>query len=921
MAQAQGTISINGTVQSAKDHTALPGASVTLTRVTFDDKTGTVTETNGNFRFERVTPGYYTVEVNYLGFKPLVKEVTVQQNSVNLGTLELEEAATTIQEVQVVGRVPLGEQKGDTTSYNAGAFKTNPDASAEDLVQKMPGITISNGTLQAQGQDVKQVLVDGKRFFGDDPSAALRSLPADVIASIEIFDKKSDQAELTGVSDGNEAKTINIVTKADKRNGVFGKMSAGYGTDDRYMLGASLNFFNGDRRITVTGLSNNINMLDFSVGETPGGGMRGRRPPSGGGTTTGLISTNTFGLNYSDMWGSKIEVTGNYNFTERQIQNNQFRLQNYILPADSGQVYTENLTSATTNASHLFNLRLDYNINENNRLLLTPSLSVQHNTADNVLNGNTINNNGALNETQNATTIDNASYTFKNNLYFSHKFGRPGRTLATSLNTSISNTEAENSLLSNSIFYRNDSTSEYRNQFTALSREAYTWSGDVTYTEPMGERGQLQLQYGIGNQWRDSDKQTLNYAEETQAYTLLDTTLSNRFESQYLTQRFTTGYQYSTDKLRLKVDAAYQVAELQNEGLFPETYSLNRTFANVLPYARVDYKFSNTKSLNFNYTTSTNAPAVEQLQRVIDNANPLQLTQGNPLLTQSYQHSFRGGFRNFDMVTNQVFFVGFFGNLVQDYMASSITRATGEALTLEDGTVLEEGQQLIRPVNLDGYVNLRTFAHYGQPLNVLSSNLGLHGSIGYTRTPGLNNGELSYVSSPNFGLGLTLSSNISQNVDFTLSSNSTYNVVSNSLQPVLNSNYFNQNTSLKYNWIFWEGLVYRTELNHQYNAGLSENLDNSYLLWNMSISKKLFKNQQGEISLSVNDLLEQNVSVQRNLASAYVEDVQSSVLQRYFMLTFTYNLRNFSGSQAPTQERDFPGPLPGGTPTPFPPQG
>ncbi|MCC9136097.1 TonB-dependent receptor domain-containing protein [Pontibacter silvestris] len=919
-AYAQG-VAVYGTVQSAQDKTVLPGASVVLTNNANALQKGVATDMEGIFRFENVAPGQYKVEVNFLGFKTLSQEVKVQDGALNLGTLTLEESSTTIKEVQVIGRVPLGEQKGDTTQYNAGAFKTAPDASAEDLVQKMPGITIQDGAIQAQGQDVKQVLVDGKRFFGDDASTALRNLPADVIENIQIFDKKSDQAELTGVDDGNRDKTINIVTKADRRVGQFGKMSAGYGTDDRYMIGASVNFFNGDSRFTVTGLTNNINMLDFSVGETPGGGMRGRRPPSGGGTTTGLISTNTLGLNYSDTWGKKIEVSGNYNFTQRQIENNQLRRQNYILPTDSGQVYTENQYSNTTTTDHKFNFRFDYNINDNNRLLITPSFTLSDNDAVTAVTGNTINNNGAINETENNTSSDKSSYTFNNNIYFSHKFGKAGRTISTSLTTGLSGTDGESSLLSNTIYYRGNRDADNRNQYTLLDRSGYTWSGDVSYTEPVGQHGQLQLQYNIGNQLNDSDKKTYNYSEQSQSYSLLDTTLSNVFNSEYLTQRTGLGYQYSFEKLRLRADAKYQSAELQSDQTFPSDMDLKRTFTNVLPSVQANYNFSKTRSFDFNYTTSTNAPSVDQLQGVIDNTNPLQLSSGNASLKQSYQHSFRTGYRNFDMETNRVFFIGFFGNITQDYIANSITRATNGDVTLSSGVVLEEGQQLTQSVNLDGYWNVRSFFHYGKPVNFISSNIGVHGNIGYTRTPGLNNGELNYTSSPNFGLGITLSSNISEKIDFTVSTNSTYNIVKYSLQPEQNSNYFLQNTSLKYNWIFWKGLVYRTELNHQLNSGLSAGYDNSYLLWNMSVSKKLFKNEQGEISLSVNDLLKQNVSVQRNLSAQYVEDVQASALQRYFMLTFTYNLRNFSSGSAPaTPGKNFPGPPPGGG-TPPPPNG
>ena len=919
------SFSVTGQVVDGKDNTPLPGATVIFIRNLDAVQTGTVSENDGLFKLN-VPAGNYSLKISFLGYQTFTKSIAVNK-AVDLDKLALSFDTQQLKEVKITGQTPTGEQKGDTTQFNAGAFKTAPDASAEDLVQKMPGITVTNGTMQAQGQDIKQVLVDGKRFFSDDPSAALRSLPADVIANIQIFDKKSDQAELSGVDDGNSAKTINIVTKADKRKGQFGKASAGIGTDGKYMVGVAVNSFNGDQRWTLTGLTNNINMLDFSIGETPGGGMRGRRPPPGGGTTSGLISTNTLGLNYSDMWGKKMEVSGNYNFTKRQITNNQFRTQNYTLPSDSGQVYTEDRLSNTETASHLFNFRLDYKINDNNRLLITPSVSVQQNTATNEVTANNANMNGTLNETENNTTTDNQTKTFSNNFLFSHKFGKQGRTISTSLNTSYSTLDGENNLLSNTIYA--GGLSSNRNILTLQNRTAYTWLGDVTYNEPIGKYGQLQLQYNIGNQLNNSNQRAYNYLAESETYSQLDTTQSNKFESTYFTQRFGTGYQYNQGKLRLRVNARYQQAVLQNDQDFPSDYNLTRTFTNILPSADLDYKLSQTKNFDFNYNTATNAPSVDQLSAAIDNSNPLQLSQGNPALRQSYQHSIRTGFRNFNLATNRVFFIGIFGNTTQDFIANSITRATDKPITLENGLVLEEGQQLTTLVNLDGYWNMRSFFHYGQPTSFLKSNFGLQGSVGYTRTPGLTNNELNYASSPYVGLGVSLSSNISQKIDFNISTNSTYNFVQNSLATQLNYNYFTQNTSLKYNWIFGKGFVYRTELNHQLNSGLSAGYNTNYLLWNMSISKKLLRSQQAEISLSVNDLLKQNVSIQRNITAQYVEDVQSSVLQRFFMLTFTYNLRNFTGSAPATQEKDgaFPGPPPGGPPPggmpsgPPPPQG
>ncbi len=320
---------------------------------------------------------------------------------------------------------------------------------------------------------------------------------------------------------------------------------------------------------------------------------------------------------------------------------------------------------------------------------------------------------------------------------------------------------------------------------------------------------------------------------------------------------------------------------------------LKRTFTSVLPSVEIDYKFSSSRSFHFDYRTWTTAPSVQQLQNVIDNTNPLQLRTGNPDLAQSYQHWMRARYRMHQPETNTSLFGMLEGTFARNYISSS-TLIAAQPIQLSDEIVLQRGSQLSRPVNLNGYYNLHSYVSYGRPVNPIKTNLNLNGSINFASRPGMINDEMNTVQTGNFRAGVTLSSNISEKLDFTLSTRSGYTTVNNSLRPALNNNFFNQTTHLKLDWIVWQGFVFRTELYHRVNAGLSAGFDNNYLLWNMSLGKKLFKNQRGEISLVAFDLLEQNNSIRRNVTELYVEDVQSTVLQRYFMLTFTYNLRHFT---------------------------
>ena len=889
-----------GTVQSGSDKSALPGANVVLKKTTDASITATVTDAEGRFRFERVANGQYTVEINYIGFDKFSRAIEVQGTPLNLGQLLLQDGSTALKEVQIVGRAPLGEQKGDTTQFNAKAFKTAPDASAEDLVTKMPGVTVQDGKVQAQGEDVQQVMIDGKRYTGGDVSSAIRNLSADMIESVEVFDAQSDRAAFSGFEDGNRLKTLNFRTRKEARQGYMGKVSAGYGTDERYMVGATVNYFNNNRRITVTGLTNNINLTDFSIGETPGGGMRGRRG-WGGGTPDGITTSNKFSINYNDNWGKKIEVSGNYDYLNRDMFNNQYRFRDFVGNA-SGLKYTERSRNENADESHSLNFRLQYNINENNRLLVTPRVYFQNSNSLTTRDASNYNNEGVILDSENRNSSENTNFNFNNNILYSHRFGESGRILTANFNTSFNSNVGESFLLEDTDNIGNPELNVDRNQFTDQNVENTNWAGNLDYSQRLGEKSRLQLEYGISNRRNDSDRKTYNFVESNGTYSDFATDFSNTFKSDYLTQSFGPSYQLRSDKTRFQANLRYQYATLQSEREYPRPNRLDRSFTNLLPSAEYEYKMSNTKNLNINIRTNTNEPSVEQLQDVLIITNPQRPAIGNPELNQDYQTRMNMRFRSFNPENNRVFFIGMFGTVTQDYITNSVyTNNAPEEYTR--GYTLQEGARLTRPVNMDGYWNVRSFMSYGQPLNVISSNINLRGFAGYSRIPGMIDEQVNYANNINFGTGLNISSNISEKIDFNVSSNFNYNIVENTLRTNQNNNYYTFNSNLRYNWILWKGIVYRTELNHQYNSGLSAGVDNSYLLWNMSLGKKLFKNQQGEISLSVNDLLKQNVSIQRNIASDYIEDVQSTVLQRYFMVTFSYNIRKFvGGGEAPNMD-------------------
>ena len=883
------TFTVSGIIQDEEGMT-FPGATVILSNP-IDSMLvkGTVTDLNGSFRIGEVNQGTYLLKINFVGFETLYQTLAVDK-SINVGNLTLREGTQELEAVVIEGKAVAAMQKGDTTQFSAKAYKTAPDASSQELIEKLPGITTVDGKLQANGMDVQVILVDGKPFFGGDVKAALQNLPAEVVANIQIFDKKSDKAALSGFDDGDSQKTINIITKPSRRIGQFGKSTAGIGTNDTYQAGASVNFFNNDRRITVTGLSNNINTVNYSSDPNNLGDSR---------TQNGLIKTNNIGLNFSDDLAKNLELNGSYNFSHQNNEESRNTLRDYAVASDSGQIYKEDSYYNRVNQAHRFNFKLEYKPNENNTFLMRPNLSFRHEKTTNDFQGLTTSGQDSINSTDNYSLGNYRDYDYDNNLFYSHKFDKKGRSVTTRLHTGFHTNEDLSNRLAENNYYQQDST-VILDQQTTRERTGISWEWQASYTEPVGERSMVELEYQIGDRLNDSDQLTYE-VNSTEEYSQLDTALSNTFENSYLRQQFEVGYQYSYEKLKFQLETKYQLAHMQNDQMFPKPFDQNRWFQSILPSARVDYRFNENQRIELNYHTWTQEPSIGDLQDVVNNTNPLQLRVGNPDLSQSFNHWSRARMWSNNMETGKSFYASLESWITSDLITNS-TFIAEEPTEVSEGITLETGSQLNRPVNVDGYYRYRTYLSYGEPIELIKSNIRIFGSLDFTKRPGQINDLINFSNNTNYRLGVSLSSNISENLDFNVSTRSGYNVVENTLRPNLNNNYYNQTTDFKYRWVFLDGIVYRMDLRHQVNTGLSAGYDNSYMLMNMSAGKKFLKNNLAEISINVYDLFQQNNNVRRNITELYVEDRQSTVLERYFMLTFTYNIRHFN---AGTTMEDF----------------
>lgn len=887
---------------------SLIGAEVILYQMGTDVNYGTTTELDGTFEIKNVASGKYRLVCKYLGFKDHRERLTVESDMA-LDLISLQEDAIEIDGIEITGTMIQAIQSGDTTRFNAAAFQTLPDADAKELIAKIPGIQIENGVVKANGENVTRVTVDGKEFFGDDPNVALNALPAEVIDKIEIIDQQSEQSQFTGFDDGNTTKTINIVTKPDMRKGEFGKIYLGYGQNDRYQSGGNINIFNGDQRTSIIGLSNNINQQNFSSDDLlgvleSGGNRRGGRRGGGGrggsddflvGQSNGIATTNSIGINFSDKWGEKINFSGSYFFNTADNTLVQMLEQEYFSEDIDGDLYTETIDQNTENTNHRAQARIDIKFDDKNTLRIRPQVSWQGNQS--VENSDTefLRLGSMSDEANNMTNADRSSLNLSNNFRYQHAFAKKGRSLSLSFDNTYRPSQGTSSLITD---LSRDSLLANGGQYSRSTGTDLGYGAEVGWTEPFGARSQIMVDYEFEKD-HGEDLETTIFGAAPDSGIRIDQ-LSNDQMTDETTNTVSAGYQWRKERTMIMARARVEHTNISSDQVLPLVSVSDQSYLNFLPFIMARLELSEDQNLRIYYRPRTDNPSASQLSETVDNSNPLQLTKGNVNIKQGYQHSLFARYSATDKARGTVLYV--FGGA--DYATSYIgdrTYLNGDGVALYDELGIDNRAQLTLPDNLSGYYNLRSYVTIGLPFSALKSKLNFNINGNYTNTPSIVNDQQNDIRNATLGFGAGLTSNISQNVDFTISSNTNLGDAKNTLQPDQDVSYLNQNTSLKLDVIFPYGITWRSQINHQIFRGYGDDFDDSYLLGIMSFGKKFLKNDRAEISLSVFDLFNQNQAISRTVFSTYTESTISNVLQRYLMVNFKYDLRHF-GSAPPTRE-------------------
>lgn len=856
-----------------------------------------LSENDGRFKFEKISLGDFLLNITYLGYSSYYTPVSFSASSpsVDLGKVSLASQSTLLNEITVEGeRNPMTIKK-DTVEYNSAAFQVQPNANVEELLKKLPGVQVDrSGNVQAQGETVNRILVDGKEFFGRDPKMATKNLPASAIDKIQVFDKKSDQAEFTGVDDGQREKTINLTLKEDSRKGSFGNLNGGVGSEGRFQGKASLNKFGSKEKISFIGMANNINNQGFSFEEYVGftGGMsRGGGiqidgdSPINNGNNTGFTNTYSGGLNYTNTFSDKTELNGSYFYSllDKQTDRTLFR-ENFL--ADRTFFNTEDSKQNSQNQSHRLNVVLDHKLDSFQSFKLTSRITFRG--SNTLYEGETETLNADYspsNSNIRTNTSEGSASQLTNDLLYRRKLSKPGRSYSANFSFNLNNDGNFGENLSENIFFRagKSKIDTIKQRFTQ-DNERISYGVRLSYTEPLFKKQYLEMNYDYRHNDNNQFREVYDLAFGLNPFEKFNSQLSNQYTTDYNYHRGGGNYRFSGEKFNLTAGASVQYSLLTGELILTEQ-NIEKKYTNILPAVRMRWEVGKGKNLSADYSTNVREPSLTQLQPLVDNSNPLNIYVGNPDLRPEYSHNMGVRFFSFNQFSMTNLFI--FSNI--GYTQNKIRNTQ----VIDDQYITTT-----RPENVANDLNISTRANFGTRIKPLK--LRINSNAGIVMNQGLTyiNGALSTTNSTNISGGISIENQKKELFDWQIgmdwrNSNTAYSIATQNARSFSVKTYTaNINVPL-----FKKAINLSTNLDYEIYSGLSAGFNQAIPIWNSGLSVFVLKDKRGELKLAAIDMLNKNTGISRNAYFNYTSDEQIRSLGRYFMLSFTYTLKGMGGNQ------------------------
>lgn len=889
---------ITGTIKAEKGKSPLESATIHLEKIKDSSVVSyTISNDKGFFSLEgKSFQKELKLYVSFIGLKTYSKKITLSNKSLDLGTILMKTEDNLLDEVVIKSRAPITIKK-DTLEFNVKSFKTKKDASVEDLLKKLPGVEVDEeGKITVNGKPVNKILVNGKPFFGNDPTIATRNLTKEIIEKVQITDTKTKSEAFTDQKGDQNNKTINLTIKEENNKGWFGRLAAGKGTNDHYEYAAIVNRFDNDRRFSVLLGGNNINSPGFSFGEIQkmfgnGGGMSvsvnsgvinfsvGGRSFGGG---EGIVKSKNSGFTFADQLSKKIEVNADY-FHSGSNSSNITKSNRENILSNGSYFSNSNATSNNDYASHSFNTEIDIKVDSTFMINIKPSFTLNKNEGINTNYEETLDDNKQLtNKSTSSNSTKSRVNQFKNKISFSKKFGKKGAFIGLTIDNQIDKTDGED--FNNSEIEIINSSTQKRNQFSDNDSEYSSIDSRLTYRKPLiAKKLFLDFAYQYSTNKRENVRSTFDFDNNTQDYTSFNTLLSTNFT--YKTTKSSPSLQLSfrQKKWTLNLKGGYVNRNIESEDKLRTNSNLSRDFNAIEAQSWFSYRFDSKAQLYTNYSITNSIPSATQIQPFVNENNPLNIITGNPNLKPTNNHRYSISLNKFNFQAGTGF-----------YMNAGLTRAENKIVTKS----IIDPVTLVRNTtyeNVNGDYRINLGANYNKKIKLDSINNTLTIRVGgyFAETKnvyffnGVKSNSKTKIISPNLGVTLDLRNIIQIAPRYSASFTKT-SFDSNSLR---NQDYVSHNLSITTKTLSNKKLEWQNNVRYNYNPTVADGFNKSAWFWNSSLAYSVLKDK-GTITLKVYDLLNQNTNARRTATSNYIEDRQSTVLQQYFMLSFSWKFNS-----------------------------
>lgn len=879
------------------------GAVVELVYLSDSTKYHAVSDGSGKAKFQRIAYGDYSVTATFLGYIPSCRRIRLNAHFLSPDTIRMQPDVQLLDEVVISTPALRSTQNGDTLSYHADAYKVVLGANSESLLTKMPGISVSERGVEAHGRTVQKIMIDGEEFFGNDVLSALKNLPADMIEDVEVFNKLSDEAELTGVDDGRGYTAINIRSKPDRRKGTFGRLYAGYGFSDKYIAGGNINNFNSKCRLSVVGLANNISLHNFVtediVGATDEEGKNGHsnfvvKP------MPGISSVQSLGTNFNTSW-----LSGSYFFNRTDNSNVPVSQRENLNSGNKVQLTDAEKDLTALNYNYRFSAKMKFNVGERHSFIIRPSLNIQDFSDFSEQRSLVRNRFGCddirfvhnrLSDNRNERLGINVSNTFN----YRYRFHKRGRSLSMSLLGNYYDNETD-ALNEQYTFRKPDmpldpllASSVSSQQNFRKTRKVMARTG-VVYTEPLSRRFRMSWEYAFIYSRDEAAKTVFLRDNETgELSTTADARQSSENRGIYLTHKIGPRFQYAFRKTSITVGGAFQHMNFKGTNILPATGEVYKPYSNLTYEVVANLVINRQNTICIDAKGRTVNPSANLLQDVVSLANLSRVSAGNPNLSPSYLHGFGIRYIHTDARRGSTVAVSLNYNGSGNYIGDSLVADQPDFIVTE-GVKLGEGNLFVRPVNIGGYHRLHGKITYGFPVNPLRSNLNIQAQAVINVLPGIINGEYSPVHRNNYLVGASLASNISEDVDFRVSYTGEYVQGEFTTKAGKNNNdYFSHTVSGQLKWAFWKGVTFTGSLSYRQDKGISAPFNDRTLLCNLYLGKRIFRNRLGEISIGINDLFDDNSRrYAHTINSSGTNNIVNQGIERYVAFQLVWHLRNY----------------------------